>query len=65
MKELPDLLRKHSHHALMSASRGLLRDAATEIERLRKIIDDYAAICEASSKEIAMLRSRTPLDTAR
>lgn len=37
---------------------GLGIDAATEIERLRKIIDDYASICEASSREIKMLRER-------
>ncbi len=31
---------------------------ADEIARLRKIIDDYARICEAASAEIAMLRRR-------
>ena len=31
---------------------------ADEIARLRKIIDDYARICEAASAEISMLRRR-------
>lgn len=30
-----------------------------ELERLKKIIDDYARICEASSREIRMLRERS------
>jgi hypothetical protein len=34
---------------------SLCEQAANEIERLRKIINDYAAICEASSKEINRL----------
>lgn len=32
-----------------------------ELDRLRKIIDDYARICEASSREIRMLRERMGL----
>lgn len=36
--------------------RHLLKLAAEEIKRLRKIIEDYAAICEASSREIGRLR---------
>ena len=64
-KEVVSRLREHSQHTLMDASRQLLRDAADEIERLQKIIDDYARVCEASSREIAMLRARTPLDVAR
>lgn len=36
--------------------RHLLALGAQEIQRLRKIIEDYAAICEASSREITHLR---------
>ncbi len=35
----------------------LCEQAANEIERLRRIIDDYARICEASSRELRQLRS--------
>lgn len=72
MKSITDKLREHSHHALMDASRGLLVEAATEIERLREIINDYARCSAASAREIRQLRkkieqleSRTPLDVTR
>lgn len=34
-------------------------DAADEIERLKKIIDDYALICQSSSLELKALRERS------
>lgn len=33
-------------------------DAADEIDRLRKIIEDYARICQASSLELKAIRER-------
>lgn len=33
-------------------------DAAAEIERLQKIIDDYVRICQASSLELKALNER-------
>lgn len=36
--------------------RHLLKLAAEEIKRLRKIIQDYARICHASASEIKQLR---------
>lgn len=30
----------------------------SEAERLKEIVKDYAAVCEASSREIKMLRDR-------
>lgn len=38
--------------------RHLLKLAAEEIKRLRKVIEDYAAICKSSSEEIRVLRER-------
>lgn len=34
------------------------QDAADEIDRLRKIIEDYARICQASSLELKAIRER-------
>lgn len=34
-------------------------DAAGEIERLKKIINDYALICQSSSLELKALRERS------
>lgn len=65
------------HHAAHCIERlGMFRDSFQEIrmgldlkivqqgeelDRLKKIIDDYAFICEASSREIRMLRERMGL----
>lgn len=40
-----------------NATRGTLLQCADEIERLQGVIDDYVRICEASSREIEMLKA--------
>lgn len=37
---------------------SLCDDAAAEIERLQKIINDYVLICQSSSLELKALRER-------
>ena len=57
---LVDRLRRWSHDALVtSPASDLMDEAADEIDRLRRIIMDYAAICQASSREINQLRYST------
>lgn len=39
--------------------RLVMRLAADEIDRLRRVVEDYARICQASSQEIKQLRVST------
>ena len=41
------------------SSREWIIKASAELDRLRALVADYAAICEASAKEIAELRQRS------
>lgn len=56
--ELVDHLRMLAD-STSSGTRLALFQAADEIDRLRRIIMDYAAICQASSREINQLRYST------
>lgn len=42
----------------MARSAQLFDDVVKEMERMQKVIDDYAAICKASAEEIRQLRER-------
>ncbi len=54
--EIPDRLREASHYALMDAARGLVREAADEIERLRQF---------DRSQPIAICNTQRPVAWAR
>lgn len=56
MNDIPGKLREQSTHALMSASRELLHQAADEIERLRIVIRCYAESSAAAAREIRKLK---------
>ena len=58
MSERTDLpIRLRQEVAREPETQRLLWEAAAEIERLRKIIDDYVGITQASSREIKALRA--------
>lgn len=58
--DLPEKLRQHSGHALMDASRGLLNEAAAEIERLRQLWQLAEARAVRLGTELSELHRRSP-----